>query len=98
MVNGFTVRLPAIAAIPDRVAEPGRTIRAARAAADLRQHQGPSSERSTAVAVREVKALLDKAAPDSPALPAHVPPERFRRIAGRPSSTIPTCCMPTAAT
>ena len=37
---------------------------------------------STAVAVREVKALLDKAAPEfSRALPAHVPPERFRRIA-----------------
>ena len=33
MVNGFTVRLPAIAAIPDRVAEPGETIRAARATA-----------------------------------------------------------------
>lgn len=27
MVNGFTVRLPAIAAIPDRVAEPGETIK-----------------------------------------------------------------------
>lgn len=37
---------------------------------------------TTALAVREVKALLDKAAPEfSRALPAHVPPERFRRIA-----------------
>lgn len=37
---------------------------------------------TTAVAVREVKALLDKAAPEfSRALPAHVPPERFRRVA-----------------
>lgn len=37
---------------------------------------------TTALAVREVKAVLDKAAPEfSRALPAHVPPERFRRVA-----------------
>ena len=99
MVNGFTVRLPAIAAIPDRVAEPGETIkgRAATAGSPSAPGDRPVNE-STAVAVREVKALLDKAAPEfSPRCPPTSRPSASAASPRRPSSTIPTCCMPTAA-
>ena len=83
MVNGFTVRLPAIAAIPDRVAEPGETIKGRAGYRRLSvSTRRPSSERIHRRRRARGQGAVDKAAPEfSRALPAHVPPERFRRIA-----------------